>query len=76
MEKHSKKWTKDREVSRQRLLTVYKLMKINIYENAYQCHIDHFVATNMTLIKQGNDKEDLHSIEKGRTPRIAGRNGQ
>lgn len=51
-------------------------MKINIYENAYQCHIDHFVATNMTPIKQGNGKEDLYSIEKGRTPRIAGRNGQ
>lgn len=51
-------------------------MKINIYENAYQCHIDHLVATNMTLIKQGNGKEDLHSIEKGRTPHIAGRNGQ
>lgn len=52
-------------------------MKISTYENAYQCHIDHCVATNMTLIKQGfNGKGDLHSIEKGRTPHIAGKIGQ
>lgn len=51
-------------------------MKISIYKNAYQCHIDHSVATNMTLIKQGNGKGDLNSIEKDRTPHIAGKIGQ